>query len=90
MKCFALSAPMSGLLEVYGVQNKLIEGRFGDCNHFWIELSDGRVLDPTADQFNHHNHSDAPLPPVYLGPPASIHRKTPNVEANRPFPATEE
>lgn len=30
-------------------------------DHIWLELSDGRVLDPTADQF------PLSLPPVYLG-----------------------
>lgn len=33
------------------------------ANHVWIVLKDGRVLDPTADQF------DIGLPPVYLGRP---------------------
>ena len=80
MKCFMVSAPLAGLLEAHGVPAKLVEGSFGYCNHYWIELADGRVLDPTADQFNHYPHADAPLPDVYLGKRRAIH-KTPNVRA---------
>lgn len=74
MKCFIVSAPLAGLLEAHGVKNTLVEGRFGYCNHVWIELPDGRVLDATADQFNHEPHADAPLPPVYLGKRTAIHK----------------
>ena len=78
-KCFMVSAPLAGLLEAQGIPNILAEGRFSYCNHFWIEFPDGRVLDPTADQFNHYGHTDAPLPPVYLGLPTVIHSKMHNV-----------
>ena len=73
MKCFMVSAPLVGLLRAHGAQAALVEGKVGYCNHFWLSLPDGRVLDPTADQFNHLEHPDAPLPPVYLGPPTAIH-----------------
>ncbi len=71
MMCFVVVAPLSGLLQFHGIENKVVGGDVGgeyDCNHVWIQLSDGRVLDPTADQFVGEN-----LPPVYLGPPVSIH-----------------
>jgi hypothetical protein len=41
-------------------------------NHVWIKLTDGRALDPTADQFN-VLFPAMKMPPVYLGPPQSIH-----------------
>jgi len=34
--------------------------------------ADGRALDPTADQFN-RLFPDLAMPPVYLGPPMTIH-----------------
>lgn len=34
-------------------------------NHFWILLDDGRIIDPTADQFNEIKKINAPK--VYLG-----------------------
>jgi hypothetical protein len=58
--CFAVSAPLQGLLSaLYGVQTELEEVDFGDTNHVWLRLSDGRILDATADQFG--------KPAVYLG-----------------------
>ena len=40
-------------------------------NHIWIRLADGRVLDPTADQFGDY-------PPVYLGDPLpELHKRLP-------------
>jgi hypothetical protein len=33
-----------------------------------LRLSDGRILDPTADQF-----VEMKLPPIYIGPPLSIY-----------------
>ena len=65
--CFVVSAPLASLLRLHGVEAELVESDIGESNHFWIRLADGRVLDPTADQF------DETLPPVYLGPPTEIH-----------------
>lgn len=79
MRCFMVSAPLATLLEAHGVKNRLVEGRVGYCGHYWLELADGRVLDPTADQFNHLRHADAPLPKVYLGRRTAIHK--PSVSA---------
>lgn len=68
--CFAVCAPLVTLLNMSGVEATLKEGTvklfsIGHGNHFWIELADGRVLDPTADQFNRIRK--AKLPKVYLG-----------------------
>lgn len=73
MMCFAVCAPLVPLLNMGGIDAKLVEGSFKDCNHFWIALPDGRVLDPTADQFN--NRCSTSFPPVYLGEPTEIHNK---------------
>jgi hypothetical protein len=63
--CFAICAPLQGLLSIEGIETELIRG-WVDCGdydmeHVWLRLEDGRVLDPTADQF------PLSLPPVYLG-----------------------
>ncbi|KAB7788087.1 hypothetical protein [Methylorubrum populi] len=71
MMCWAVSAPLAALLEMHGVETELVEADLGDCNHFYLRLPDGRVLDPTADQFNHLRVD--PMPAVYLGPPADCH-----------------
>lgn len=69
--CFAVCAPLVTLLNMHGVASTLREGivkfEIGEINHFWIELADGRVLDPTGDQFNRILLEK--LPKVYLGAP---------------------
>lgn len=69
--CAAICWPLSTLLEMSGVPNRVIETDLGGMNHFWLKLADGRVLDPTADQFNRIGADK--LPPVYLGERRLIH-----------------
>lgn len=68
--CFALSGRLRSLLNsIYGVETELIEGIVKTCvyvsNHFWLQLADGRILDPTADQFN--DALKKKMPKIYLG-----------------------
>lgn len=76
--CWAVAAPLCGLLTMVGVQTVLTEGdvtqgRQRDItNHFWLTLEDGRILDPTADQFTDTGRK---LPPVYLGPRPAWYRQ---------------
>lgn len=78
--CYMVCAPLSRLLELHGVDAQIAEleypedAPYGVFNHTWITLGDGRVLDPTADQFNADGFD---LPPVYLGPPLAIHGDQP-------------
>lgn len=67
MMCFAICAPLQGYLSFLGVEANLIEGeiRGSDCNHVWLELQDGRILDPTADQFK--TPTGEGMPKIYLG-----------------------
>lgn len=69
--CFVIAAPLESLLRICGVGSRLIMGDLEETNHCWLLLDDGRVLDPTADQFNGPGVS--PLPPVYLGEPTNLH-----------------
>jgi len=68
--CAMVCWPLVTLLNLHGVSCEAVESDLGDCNHIWIKLSDGRVLDPTADQFNYFPKQ---YPPVYLGPRTEIH-----------------
>ncbi|MBV7542230.1 hypothetical protein KW835_14115 [Acidovorax sp. sic0104] len=54
-----------------GVEAVLVESDLDECNHIFLKLLDGEILDPTADQFN--EGSRVQLPEVYLGPGARIH-----------------
>lgn len=69
LMCAAVSWPLASLLRVSGVdcetEDSIVDFEWGVCEHVWIRLADGRVLDPTADQFNSHGYD---FPPVYLGP----------------------
>lgn len=60
--CMVVAAPLQGLLSaLYGVETELVEVEFETINHVYLRLPDGRILDPTADQF-------PGMPDVYLGP----------------------
>jgi len=71
--CYAICWPLQGYLHITGFKTKLTEGTIKlighnkgvIINHFWLTLKDGRILDPTADQFNGMGHDD--MPKVYLG-----------------------
>lgn len=67
MVCFGLQ----GYLRFLGFPTRVCEGIVGDGNHIWLELPDGRVLDPTADQFN---NGETIYPPVYMGDRLEIHK----------------
>jgi len=63
--CAAVCWPLAGFLSAYGIEAVAEEVEFpqalqGCSNHIWLRLPDGRILDPTADQFG--------LEPIYLGP----------------------
>jgi len=68
--CAVICYPLAGYLSFLGVEVAVEHGDpVRHCNHVWLSLPDGRVLDPTADQF------DATLPPVYLGAKLPMHRQ---------------
>ena len=64
--CAVVCYPLQGYLSFMGVETKLIEGDFGEINHVWLELEDGRIIDPTADQF-FIIWGINKMPPVYIG-----------------------
>lgn len=73
--CAAVSGPLCAALRMEGVACTLLESDLEDCNHVFIRLQDGRVLDATADQFN--GHGRPALPAVYLGEKTDLHDGVP-------------
>ena len=68
--CFMVCAPLAGLLSFEGLTDAdVTEGevapRGEPWEHCWLTLSDGRILDPTADQFR--DPDGKPMPAIYLG-----------------------
>ena len=80
--CAAICWPLVTLLNIHGVKAETVESDLSECNHIWIRLADGRVLDPTADQFN-WLFPDLAMPPVYLGPPVKLHPNPTNGKRRR-------
>lgn len=74
--CGAVCLPLASLLGTMGYGVKVIVGPVSHencfCYHTWLELDDGRILDPTADQFGRPNGRR--MPKVYLGPLPSWYR----------------
>jgi hypothetical protein len=65
--CIAVCSPLEGYLRhAHGIETHAVAGTIdlGEYNmeHFWLEMDDGTVIDPTADQFK-----ELRLPPVYIG-----------------------
>jgi hypothetical protein len=69
-KCFMVVAPLSTYLEYCDIPNTAIEveikSEAGVHHHWVIQLSDKRIIDPTASQFN--SPKGFQMPDVYLGP----------------------
>lgn len=63
--CFAVCAALQGWLRFLGVETELVEGDFGRTDHYWLALPDGRIIDPTADQFT--TPAGEKMPKVYIG-----------------------
>lgn len=63
--CVAVSCSLAGFLKFCGYSCEIINGSIGYCQHCWIALGSGLILDPTADQFR--NPSGEFMPKVYIG-----------------------
>ena len=80
--CFVICAPLQGYLSGLGYETALIEKDFGSCNHVWLSLPDGTIIDPTIDQFS---TPDFPLPKIYIGPmPEWYHAVIDGMPPNNP------
>jgi len=65
MMCAVVSYALHGYLSFLGVKAEVEEVSLQLSNHVFLRLSDGRVLDATADQFGG--------PKVYIGAPMWFH-----------------
>jgi len=63
--CYMVCAPLQSFLEQEGKRTELIEGEVYGRYHFWLRLPDGRIIDPTADQF--FSSEGAIMPKIYIG-----------------------
>ena len=64
--CWAVCAPLQSLLEVMEIPCRLTELSFPHINHYVIELPDGNIIDPTADQFGLEECYVGPMPKKYF------------------------
>ncbi len=71
LMCRVVCFPLAGWLAFNGVSCRVVDGEFLGVDHSWIELSDGRVLDPTIDQFN---GEVVRFGKIYLGEPLPQHK----------------
>jgi hypothetical protein len=64
--CYMVSMPIEGYLNALGVECRCVEGfvNGSPVHHWWVELSDGRIIDATADQFTVNGQQ---LPPIIVG-----------------------
>lgn len=65
--CYVVCSPLVAFLSAIKVDATLTEGEVNEYHHFWITLSDGRIIDPTADQFGLLN--------IYVRKPPSYYRR---------------
>ena len=63
--CRTVCAPLESYLNTAGYKVKLVSGNVRGFAHFWLAMTDGRIIDPTADQFSAPDGS--PMPKVYIG-----------------------
>jgi hypothetical protein len=72
--CYMVSSALAGYLQAVGVECSMQEGFVGSnqCHHWWIKLSDGRIVDATADQFF---VSKKRLPKVIVGEMPEFYRE---------------
>lgn len=73
--CLVVSSPLAERLRAVGIACRLVAGGVRSEHHYWIELSDGRIVDATADQFP--NPSGDPMPPVFVGTRPTWYGPTP-------------
>ena len=65
--CFVVCAPLQGWLSSCGLETDMMEADFGETSHVWLRLTNGEIIDPTADQFG--------LEPVYIGPVPDVYHR---------------
>ncbi len=66
--CYIVSNHLQSRLKYFGLETELVNGEVlqedGTWIHWWLKLSDGRIIDATASQFKHEGVKG---PKVYIG-----------------------
>lgn len=65
LMCHVVSYPLQGFLASCGIECEITVGDIGFANHVWITLADGRIIDPTIDQYSQYDW--CPKVKVYVG-----------------------
>lgn len=77
--CFAICVPLQSYLSFLGIETELIKGDVifpeETWEHFWLLLKDGRILDPSIDQFKQIKNA----PSIYIGKLPKCY-KAPNLQ----------
>ena len=68
MMCAVVCYALNGYLSFLGQSSTIEEVMLKYSNHVFLRLPDGRILDPTADQFGDY-------PAIYVGKPLWFHEE---------------
>ena len=75
-KCFMICWPLQTYLSFCGVKTELISGEVSSdkhlWGHYWLKLMDGRIIDPTCDQFN--IDGGVKMPKIFIGEKPDYYR----------------
>jgi hypothetical protein len=85
--CFAVCSPLQGYLATCGISTDLVRGTFREyeADHWWLELEDGTVVDPTVSQFSDEFFR---MPTVYIGPKKGLYlQHSPPLGNRQPVPS---
>ena len=63
--CYRVCAPLASYLHLLDYHVTLVKGTVRGFEHFWLAMTDGQIIDPTADQFTAPDGSL--MPKVYIG-----------------------
>jgi len=69
--CYLVCMPLQGYLSwAENIETELTEGWLKndkvEAHHYWLTLSNGDIIDPTASQFNYFNCFEK-MPDIYIG-----------------------
>ncbi len=75
-KCFMVCSPLHTYLNMFGGNVQMVSGSLNINGriqqHNWLKLKDGRIIDPTADQFNAALKKE--MPRIYFGKKPSYYK----------------
>ena len=73
--CRVVCLPLQSYLRVEGYETTVVDGTVEGWDHCWLSLADGRIIDPTVDQFGNG------MPKVYIGTLPAGYKEEPRKSA---------